>query len=140
MGRIEMKKSSILIRCTLFALIFACLFIGTSYVLRPAGPEEISTKSFLCREKNTLDVLYIGGSVCIVNWMPYEAWKEQGLVSFAYGKSTLYSMNVLPMVKEAMKYQSPKLLIIDLRPFQYTGGERHTDTSLHWRALCQCHL
>ncbi len=119
-----MKKSSILIRCILFTLIFSCLFIGISYVLRPVGQEEIGAKGFYAEKKNTLDVVYIGGSVCIVDWMPYEAWKEQGIVSYAFGKSTLYSMNVLPMVKEALEYQSPELLIIDLRPFQYTGTER----------------
>lgn len=118
-----MRKTKI-VRCALFLLIFVFVFIGVSYALRPLGAEEISFKSFYAEDKKTLDVVYIGGSVCVVDWMPYTAWSEQGITSYALGKSTLYSFNVLPLVKEALTRQSPELLIIDLRPFEYTGTER----------------
>ena len=68
-------------------------------------------------------MVYIGGSVCIVDWSPYTAWEKCGIATYAFGKSTLYSFEVLPLIKEALQYQSPTLLTIDLRPFQYTDSQ-----------------
>lgn len=129
MKRINSNKISKIVRCIIFILVFVFCFNYISYVLRPVSPEEIGFKSFYAEKKNTLDVIYIGGSVCIVDWVPYTAWAGQGITSYAYGKSTLYSFNVLPLVKEALQYQSPDLFVIDLRPFEYTGTERSVTKS-----------
>ncbi|MCE5187794.1 MAG: hypothetical protein LLF75_01210 [Eubacteriales bacterium] len=124
-----MSKTHILSRCLVFTLIFLCFFFAISYLVRPLDSEEMNFKSFYAEEKNSLDVIYIGGSVCIVGWVPYKAWSDQGIPSYAFGESSLYSCNVLPLVKEALKYQSPELLIFDLRPFEYTGAERKIEKS-----------
>ena len=77
-------------------------------------------RCFYAEKSQSLDMLYVGGSVSIVSWEPYEAWDEYGIASYVYGKSSLRSFNVKPLVKEALDRQSPSLLVVDLRPFQYT--------------------
>lgn len=118
-------KNSIsnIVKLCIFAVLAFFLFTYTTFVMTPFGTESAGMRGIYAERDDSLDVLYIGGSISIVNWIPYEAWEDYGIVSYVYGKSDLRSFNVEPMAKEALTNQSPELLIVDLRPFQYTTNE-----------------
>ena len=118
------KKTAITIaRFCAFWILAALMFIGISLVMVPWSMDSQSARGIYAEEKDSLDMLYIGGSVCLMSWQPYEAWDESGIASYSYGWSSLTSYNVVPLVQEAMERQSPKLLVVDLRVFQLTEDE-----------------
>ncbi len=108
------------LKALLFTVLFVLLFLYVAAVMQPVDMELINMRGFYAEKKNTLDVVYIGGSICIVCWAPYVAWHEYGITSYSFGKSSLASFSVLPLVREVLAYQSPEVLVIDLRPFEYT--------------------
>lgn len=121
----------ILTKIIAFALVFVLALSYISYVLRPLFNESLGVMDFYSERENSLDAIYVGGSVCITSWAPYTAWNENGIASYPLGASNLYSFVVLPLVKEALLTQQPEVLLIDLRPFQYTDPD-NTGILFEW--------
>ena len=86
-------KAKNAIRLTCFLLIFCVLFSLLTFIFRPNLAEGIHLKQYDTLQDNSLDMIYIGGSVCIVSWMPYEAWNEFGFTSYDVGISSLLAYN-----------------------------------------------
>lgn len=114
------KETKNLFRFLCFALAFLIIFSAIADLFTPKGDEWSNFRGFYSEERDSLDVIYIGASVCITSWMPYEAWHSSGITSYAFGKSSLMSFAYKPIIKEALRYQKPQLLIIDVRPLVYT--------------------
>lgn len=115
------KKSLIsFTKLIIFIVIFSSLFVKVSYLFRPIDGETMGLSGFYEEKENTMDVMYVGGSICITAWLPYNAWESNGITSCAFGKSSMLANSVEYVIKEAEKTQNPELYIIDLRPFQYT--------------------
>ena len=114
------NRHAVPLRCIAFFAVFCVMFVYISYLVRPHNEEWEGFNGLYSEEKDRCDVVCVGGSVSIVCWAPYTAWKETGMASYVYGVSWARSTTVKPMIKEVYKTQSPQLLIIDLRPFQYT--------------------
>ena len=103
-------KAKNAIRLTCFLLIFCVLFSLLTFIFRPNLAEGIHLKQYDTLQDNSLDMIYIGGSVCIVSWMPYEAWNEFGFTSYDVGISSLLAYNFQPLLDEAlMLYQGRAL-------------------------------
>jgi len=120
-------KTRNLIRFICFVLILMLLYSSVSCLFIPKDDEWKNFRGLYAESRDSLDIIYLGGSVCIVSWMPYESWSESGLTSYAFGKSNFPSFAYEPVIKEALSRQSPQLLIIDARPFVYTYTELHDD-------------
>ena len=82
-----------------FALLAIAMLFVTSSVMVPIEEESIGVRCYYAEKPDTLDMLYVGGSVCIVSWEPYEAWNNYGIASYALGKSSLSAYNVKPLVQ-----------------------------------------
>jgi hypothetical protein len=103
----------------LFSVLLILILIPVSYLCRPVSPEREIVAGYYAEKSNTLDMVYIGGSSCLVYWMPWEAWKQYGIVSYNFAYSSIPADSLQATIKEAMKTQNPSLLVIDARPFQY---------------------
>ena len=106
-------------KAALFFAIFIILFIAVSYTLRPNAGATLHIKTFGMQPKDTIDVVYIGGSSCFTYWAPMEAWGEFGFTSFNFANNLMPAQLEKYCVKEALKRQTPSLLIVDVRPFEY---------------------
>lgn len=118
------NKKNIFVRMTSFSLIFVLLFVLVSYLFRPVNNERIIINGFYAEDSNELDVVYIGGSVCFVSWAPLIAFHEQGIASYDYACNTIQADTLKYCIKDVLKTQSPNLLIIDARPFEYRDTEQ----------------
>lgn len=116
-----------LFRFICFVLILMLLYSAVSCLFIPKDSEWKNFRGLYAEDRNSLDVIYLGGSVCIDSWMPYEAWRESGITSYALGKSKFPSFAYKPIIREALFRQNPQLLIIDVRPFVYTYTGLHDD-------------
>jgi hypothetical protein len=73
--------------------------------------------SYYSEPKDTLDVVYIGGSTVFCDWAPMEAWNEFGFTSYDFSNNTIPPQVIKYCITEALKQQNPKLVIIDVVSF-----------------------
>lgn len=111
-------------KVTAFVLIFSFLFVFVSYLIRPLGYNREIISGFYAEDPEELDAVYIGGSVCFVSWAPMIAFREQGIASYNYASDTIEADTIKYCIKEVLKTQSPKLFVIDARPFEYRDAEQ----------------
>lgn len=90
-----------------------------SYVMRPISHSRQNFCGFYAEPDNSLDAVMIGSSSCYYGWQPLRGYHEYGFTSFNLGSDALQPQSIEYEVREVLKTQSPKLLMIELRPFQY---------------------
>ncbi|MCL2671616.1 MAG: hypothetical protein FWF10_06235 [Clostridiales bacterium] len=107
------------IRAILFVFIFALLFFWVSYLLRPVDIYRETVTGYYAEPNNSLDMVFVGGSVCFKSWAPLVAWDTHGFTSYDFATDALPPQLIRYYVAETLKSQSPVLLLIDLRPFEF---------------------
>ncbi len=123
----KIKRTVISIVSVVLIFLMVASFIPLSYLLRPQGMDNDNLLGFYCESPNSLDMIYIGGSACFTYWEPLRAWNQHGFTSYNFAHNTITPESIKYYIKEVQKTQSPKLWLIDIRPFQY-GEEIHPDT------------
>ena len=109
-----MKKKRI-IKVTAFLLVFVILFAAVSRMFMTNSNNTRSIQGIYAEKENTLDVLMVGASSTKTNFASPLAYKNFGFTSYTLSyDGTAFEM-LEPLLKEAMKTQSPKLVLIDLR-------------------------
>lgn len=125
MDKTEVKK---LARLVAFSFIFFYLFVHVCYLFRPTIYFRFGIAGYYEERENTLDVVYVGGSACFDYWAPMEAWKQNGIPSYAYGYNSMTVETVIPTIKEVLKTQNPSLLIVDVKPYEYRDDDERAVT------------
>ena len=110
-----MFKKSIKIIC--FLLLFLFLLSGITYMLRGDNDTKQRFAGFYYQPRDTLDVIYIGSSPVHPYWAAALAWGEYGFTSWPLATNVQQPSYALYLLKEAMKRQSPKAVIFELRMF-----------------------
>ncbi len=113
-----------ILKVLMFIVILVFVLVKISYALRSNTGLHIST--FSAQPKDTVDVVYIGGSSCFTYWAPMEAWKKYGFTSFNFANNTMPPQIEKYCIIEVLRSQSPSLLIVDVRPFEYGDSIRTT--------------
>jgi len=106
------------IKVFLFLFLLLILLFQISYILRPpiiSNEEKVNLLSYYQEPKDTLDMLFIGSSDVIVYWMPYKAYEEIGITSFAYGRSAIRATMFDALLDEVLNTQTPSLVVVGLR-------------------------
>lgn len=91
------------------------LFRGNSYGYN----DRISVVGIKEEMRDSIDVIYIGGSAAFVYWEPLKAYQDYGFTSYDLATNTIQAESILAYIKYAQKYQNPDLYIIGVRAFQY---------------------
>lgn len=107
-----------IINTILFVMCFLFLFVRVSYLFRPGSVNRRNIIGYYCEQKNSLDVVLIGGSSTYVFWAPYVAWNQRGIVSYNFATDSVSPALLINMIKEASKTQTPSLYVIDLRALE----------------------
>lgn len=102
-----------------FILIFLLLLTGVSYIVRTNGDIKDRFAGFYAEEKNSIDVMMFGGSTVGTSFSPGYMWGEYGFTSYPLSSNTQRPKAIKYLLEEAYKYQSPKLVVIELRMFTY---------------------
>ena len=116
-----MKKLYCIIGLLISMLLTGYLFVHISYMHR--GYTRLM--GFYGLEDNTIDVAFVGTSVTFSSFMPMEIWNEYGIAAYDYCTNVQFENSLRHSVKEIMKTQSPKLIVIDVAPFilQHSAGQ-----------------
>lgn len=120
-----MKKK--FLKVTSFLLAFVLIFAGTVYILDFKYLDSIfKVDSFYDLEENTVDVLVIGSSHAYQGINTAVLWKEYGIAAFDFCGAAQPIWNTYYYLEEALKTQTPKVIIFDTYYVHMT--DNYTDT------------
>lgn len=110
-----------------FILIFVLLLTGVSYIVRTNGHVKNRFAGFYAEEKNSIDVLLCGASTVGTTFSPGYMWGEYGFTSYPISSNAQRPKAIKYLLEEAYKYQSPEVVVIELRMFTYEDEEMKKD-------------
>ena len=133
-----MKSIIRIVKCVVFAFIFVVLFSVLQHIVVPKYyypdntlPEAISriTSGFYYEGKNTIDCIIAGPSTSEYGVYPMELYNKYGYTSYNLSTSGQPMQVTYYLLKEALKYQSPKIFIMDISAIYYD----ETTSESAWR-------
>ncbi len=110
-----------------FILIFVLLLTGVSYIVRTNGDVKDRFAGFYAEEKDSIDVLMCGASTVGTTFSPGYMWGEYGFTSYPISSNAQRPKAIKYLLQEAYKYQSPEVVVVELRMFTYEDEEMKND-------------
>lgn len=115
-----MKKSIIRITCFLIILVLVLRYIDAVFAFKDGDGIYNFTK-FYELEDDTVDVLVLGSSHAFESVNTGTLWQEHGISSYILGGSIQPIWNSYYNLKEALKTQSPSLIILEAYTLTYNN-------------------
>ena len=100
-----------MVRAVLFCAVLAVMLLGT-YRLLERKDGRVRVEPF-AKEKSDIDVLFFGTSHVVDGIYPMELWKNYGIASYNLGFNQCTMPTAYWLLKEALLYQHPKLIMVD---------------------------
>lgn len=111
-----------IIKCVLFVGILVFSLLGINELLIPkytlknnTWPTTSTYHGFYKMKKDTVDVLLMGSSTTVNALNPQEIYNEYGIRSYNLGSEQQSVFLSYYWLKEALRYQSPKVVVFDTR-------------------------
>ena len=128
-----MKLNKNVIKVVCFGLIFCVLFLNIQAIVmqkklfgrEKSEPNTNMIGGFYEEPKNSLDVLFIGSSSMFCNVNPLILFKEEGFASYILGTSSQQLEATYFFLKEGLKRQDPKVVVVDIRSIVYSDDSYH---------------
>lgn len=119
----ELKKQNAgrIVKVTVFLAILFLLFLFFTYLFRNVDYNARQIVLDFYEEDTELDVVFIGASNIYRYWDPMKAWEEEGIASRNYSVSSMDAATYLSAVKDIMRNQNPKLIVVEARRFRKVG-------------------
>ncbi len=108
-----MNKLKIIIKIIAFLILFAVLYIAVEFVLEERTSNDKYAEFF--REKQDFPVLFMGNSHVTNDIFPMEMYHDYGIVSYNFGGHANTMPTTYWIIKNALDYTSPKLIVLDMR-------------------------
>lgn len=128
-----MKKKLYITR-SLKLIAFALAVVLTTYLLQTFLLKRIDNntlrmEAFYLEEKETVDAVLIGASDVYAGYCAPYAYDKYGYTSYPYATQASPANIVLPQIKEVIKYQNPKMVIVEINAFLYKDDELPNEAS-----------
>lgn len=121
-----------LIRKTVLFVVFLALFLEIlSYLAKALAVKNEDLVPFRIKnlvkihqeEANSIDVLLLGDSLSYSSFSPMQLWDSYGMTAFVGGQSGQSIQESYYMLKEALKKQNPRVVVLETNCiFRSTGG------------------
>ena len=102
-----------IIRAIIFILILVIILLTLAKIFVPASKHSTIISEFYDEPKNTLDVIFVGESSVYKGVSPIRIWEKYKITSYDYGSPTAKLYNNYYCIKEVLKYQRPKVIILN---------------------------
>lgn len=113
-----MKMKKILMRtvvCVLFLLLVVSVLYGINWLFKLKTTDGCyPMQMFYKQEDDSIDILCLGSSHTYTNINPAVLWEEYGMAAYDLAGSNQPLWNSYYYFKEALKYQSPELVVLDV--------------------------
>lgn len=123
------------IKVTAFLAVFVLLFSLCSTAFVTNSNNTRSIQGIYAEEKNTIDVLMVGASSVKTNFSSSLAYRDYGFTSYTLSFDGTSFVMLETLTKEALKTQSPELVLIDLKPVSAeltNQGARSVIDNIKW--------
>lgn len=115
-------------------LAFALAVISSTYLLQTFLLKRIDNntmrmEAFYLEEKESIDAVLIGASDVYAGYSAPYAYEKYGYTSYPYATQSSPANIVLPQLKEVIKYQNPKMIIVEINAFLYKDNELPSEAS-----------
>lgn len=122
------------LKMVIFVLLFMILFCGLGVFLNPTGTimewfQSYTVTEFYKERNNSIDVLYVGNSCIYTGVSPMEVYKNTGITGYAFSTSGQRIVSSYYFIKEAFKYQKPKLVFLEIGE-AFTGIDKNDEMSI----------
>lgn len=120
MKTMENKKQHAgrMIKVILFLTILFLFFLFFTYLFRNTDYNARQNVLDFYAEDTELDAVFIGASNIYRYWDPMGAWEAEGIATRNYSVSSMDAATYLSAVKDILKHQDPKLIIVEARRFR----------------------
>lgn len=113
-----MKHVKFWIRIACFVLIFSLLAIKYFELITPkyytdTWPTTSTLTGFYDLDENTVDVIFLGTSHGVTGFIPQELYNNYGITSYNLSCEQQNLVSSYYWLREALKYQSPKVLVLE---------------------------
>lgn len=130
-----MKK--IILKGTVFMMLFALIFSYWNKVLMVKLLDQpwdnyYKVKGFYEEPRDSMDVIFMGSSVAFCGINPMELWKNYGMTSYVFANGAQQIQLSYYYLQEALKRQSPKVVVLDCSNFGATIERTSVDGVLVW--------
>lgn len=117
----NLKKKNLqwVLLTAVFLVIFIIAFLRISEIFRKKYTDADMVHSLYNLEKNSVDVLVLGSSHAYDGISPNVLWKEQGISAYVLGSPGQSISTAYLLLKEALKYQNPKVVMLEGYGFKY---------------------
>ena len=102
-----------IIKTIIFILILIFILFELEKIFIPASKHSTIISEFYNEPKNTLDVIFVGESGIYKGVSPMRVWEKYKITSYDYGSPTAKLYNNYYCIKEALKYQKPKVIVLN---------------------------
>lgn len=106
-----MKKE--ILKTGIFIIIFVLILLGLTKIFVPASKHSTIIKELYDEPENTLDVIFVGESSVYKGVSPMKIWEKYKITSYDYAASGAKLYNNYYSIKEALKYQKPKVIVLN---------------------------
>lgn len=121
-------KSILALVCFVFASLM--ILVVSSKIFIPKWTTNKDAKmtnvmqGFYQLKPNSLDVLFLGDSSAYRGISPLEIWQQTGITSYVYGSPAQRAWLGYYMLKHALAYQKPKVVVLEASELLYGNNVR----------------
>ena len=113
-----MTKKQVL-RAIAFFMCVAIMVVVLCDLFEETNQKNSSQRFYRYRtlEENTIDAVMVGTSGTDRYWIPSQAYEKYGMTVYPLSSNSMPVFLYTQLIEEALAYQSPELIVIDIRPF-----------------------
>lgn len=111
-------KRIVMITSLVLALIVTVLLLQ-EYVLMRSDHNRERIKAYYLEDPGSIDVVLIGSSEVYCGYSADLAYEQYGFTSYPYATQACTILNYKPMLKEVIRTQDPKLILIEINGTLY---------------------
>lgn len=112
-------------------LVFLSALILQDWVVRRIDHNTLRMDAFYAEKKGTLDAVLVGASDVYAGYSAPYAYEKYGYTSFPFATQASPSNIVLPQIKEVIKYQNPKMIVVEINAFLYPDNKQPAEVNCH---------
>jgi len=136
----QKRVIELIIKSIVFLVLAFLLTLGVGYIYVPWDHEESAqSKSYYDAAPDSVDVLIVGSSTVRNGISPNELWHNYGISAHTRGNSRQPAEAALFNLKEGLKYQKPKVVILGVTQlmvaYDYVENEPFLRKTLDYKKL-----
>lgn len=116
------------LRSVAFFLVLSVMLLALCDLFEEANTENSDKRFYKYRtlEKGTVDAVLLGTSGMDRYWIASQGYEDYGMTVYPLASNSMPVWLYIELIEEALAYQNPELIILDIRPFSQVHTNANT--------------